>query len=117
METINVNEITTQEWCHMGYKKANEILEPMPLLKRLEVLQNAPPSMTPYEYWIRASKAELMQWYMNALTTRSCLGHSKAQGNEDAVNEYWELMKKYKIPVPSNEVAYILGVFNGAGSY
>lgn len=117
METTKEKaKFTTKEWSDMGYKKANEILEPMSLIERLEVLKNTPSSMTPFEYWIRKSKAELMQWYMNALTTCSCGGHGKGERNEQAVEKYEKLMKQYKIPVPSDEVSYILGVFNGEGS-
>lgn len=115
MTTLNVLP-TTKEWATMGYEKANEILAPMPLIERLEALQNAPSSMLPYEYWIRKSKAELMQWYMNAKTTCSCGGHGKGQRNEDAVKYYSELMGKYSVPTPPNEICYILGIFNGEGS-
>lgn len=114
--TDEKTKITTREWSDMGYLKANEILKPMPLIERLEALQNAPSSMTPYEHWIRVSKAELMQWYMNALTTQSCGGHGKAQRNEMAVAEYKVLMQKYKVPVPPSEISYVLGIFNGEGS-
>lgn len=112
----NQPKYTREEWRDMGYEKANAILKPMPLLERLEALQNAPESMTPYEHWIRKSKAELMQWYMNALTTCSCGGHGKANANERAVKEYSELMQKYNIPKPPSEICYILGEFNGEGS-
>ena len=114
--TIEPKEITRKEWSEMGYEKANELLEPMPLFQRLEVLQNVPPSMTPFEYWIRKSKADLMQCYMNAKTTCSCGGHGKAERNERAVVRYLELMEKYSVPVPSNEVSYVLGIFNGEGA-
>jgi hypothetical protein len=107
---------TTKEWCDMGHEKANEILSPMPVIERLEALQNAPTSMVPYKYWIQKSKAELMQWYMNAYTTCSCIGRSKAERNEDAVKYYSELMEKYGVPKPASEICYILGVFNGEGS-
>ena len=112
----SVNPISQKEWATMGYEKANEILSPMPLIERLEALRTAPSSMLPYEYWIKKSKSELMQWYMNALTTRSCLGHGKRRANDDAVEEYLELMKKYEVPVPPNNIAYILGEYNGEGS-
>ena len=114
METMT--NYTTKDWSEMGYKKANEILEPMPLLKRLKVLQDAPSSMTPYSEWIRRSKAELMQWYMNAKATCSCGGHQKGYRNEQLVKKYAELMEKYAIPIPANEICYILGVFNGNGA-
>lgn len=107
---------TEEEWRGLGHVKANEILKPMPLIERLEVLQNAPSSMTPYEHWIRVSKAELMQWYMNAKTTCSCGGHSKGMANENAVQDYLELMKKYNVPTPSSDICHILGVYNGDGS-
>jgi hypothetical protein len=108
---------TNQDWAKMGYEKANEILAPMPLLERLEALQNAPSSMTPYEYWIRRSKAQLMQWYMNAWRTCACGGHHKGRMNDQAVEEYLVLMKKYNVPIPPNEICSILGIFNGEGSY
>lgn len=109
-------EFTTKEWSDMGYEKANALLEPINPLVRLEILQNAPSSMTPYEEWIRRSKAEIIQWYMNALKTCSCGGHGKGERNEQAVKEYKVLMEKYSIPVPSSEISYILGIFNGEGS-
>lgn len=112
----NQPKYTREEWRDMGYEKANAILKPMPLLERLEALQNAPESMTPYEHWIRKSKAELMQWYMNALTTCSCGGHKKGERNEQAVKQYSELMQKYNVPTPPREICYILGEFNGEGS-
>ena len=114
--TTEKTSITTKEWATMGYEKANEILSSMPCIERLEALQNAPSSMLPYEYWIRKSKAELMQYYMNAVTTQSCLGHSKAQRNEDAANSYLELMSKHNVPTPANDICYILGEFNGEGA-
>lgn len=107
---------TTKEWATMGYEKANEILASMPLLERLEALQNAPSSMLPFGGWIKESKAELMQWYMNAFATCSCSGHGKGERNENAVKYYAELMKKYSVPTPASEICYILGVFNGEGS-
>lgn len=110
-------KLTKEEWYKLGYEKANEILGPMPLLKRLEILQNTPQSVLPYDYWLRKSKAELMQWYMNALTTHySCGGHWKAARNEERAEEYKELMKKYKVPVPPNEISFVLGEFNGDGT-
>lgn len=115
MTTEKLN-ITKKEWFGMGYEKANELLAPMPLLERLEVLQNTPESMTPYKYWIKKSKAELMNWYMNARATCSCGGHGKAQRNEDAVKHYSELMQKYNVPIPPSEICYILGEFNGDGA-
>lgn len=115
MTTEKLN-IPAKEWASMGYEKANELLAPMALIERLEVLQNVPASMVPYEYWIRKSKAELMQLYMNAFTTQSCLGHSKAERNERAANNYLELMAKYNVPTPPSDICYILGIFNGAGS-
>ena len=114
--TTSQLEISTKEWAEMGHQKANEILESLPLLQRLSVLQNTPQAMCPYEEWVRRSKAELIQWYMNAMTTCSCGGRGKMQRNEDAVREYSEVMKKYNIPKPSSDICYILGIFNGAGA-
>ena len=116
METKTKIPSTTKEWSEIGYVKANEILSSTPLIERLELLQNTPSSMTPYEHWIRKSKAELMQWYMNALTTCSCGGHGKGQRNEMAVKEYLDLMNKYGVPKPSREIVNILRIFNGEGS-
>lgn len=109
--------ISRTEWASMGYEKANQILSSIPLIERLEVLQDVPSTHVPFEHWIRVSKAELMQWYMNALVTSSCIGHSKSERNMESANQYLELMNKYNVPVPSNDVCYILGVFNGDGSY
>lgn len=107
---------TYEQWRSMGYEKANEILSKMTLLERLEALQGAPTEMTPYKYWLKKSKAQLMGWYMNALCTCSCIGHTKGRMNDEAVEEYLQLMKKYEIPVPPNEISYVLGEFNGEGS-
>ena len=114
---MNTHETTIYKWKEMGRKEANEILSQMPLRERLESLQDAPETMTPYSYWIKKSKAELMQWYMNAQCTRSCGGHFKGQMNDEFVKEYTLLMEKYDVPTPSKEVSYILGEFNGAGSF
>ena len=113
---MNVKEITTQQWAAMSHEQANEILAPLPLVERIDALTKTPSSMVPYEYWIRKSKAELMQCYMNAITTQSCLGHSKAERNEQAANHYLQLMIEYNIPIPPKEICYILGEFNGYGS-
>jgi hypothetical protein len=100
----------------MGYQKVNPIMEQIETIDRLEVLQNCPLNHLPFDYWLKKSKQELMQFYMNAMVTTSCLGHWKAERNEGRVKYYGELMAKYKVPKPSQEVAYLLGNFNGKGS-
>ena len=119
METTqnDYSKLTISQWANIGYKKANEILAPMDLFERLEILKNTPSSMLPYEHWIRQSKKELMQRYMNAFVTMSCMGHWKGERNVQLCNTYLKKMKEHNVPVPKNKVIYILGVFNGEGSY
>ena len=106
-----------EDWKTMDYKRANEILSALPLIERLEVLMGTPNEMTPYGHWLKVSKVELVTWYMNASVTCSCLGHSKGQRNESAVKEYLQLMEKFNCPIPPMEITYLLGIFNGKGSY
>lgn len=107
---------TWQEWKDMDSKKASEILYAMPLLDRLETLQNTPTDRNPFEWQFKLSRRELMEWYMNAYATTSCLGHDKGQRNEALVKRYGELMVKYRIPIPPAEICWVLGKFNGEGS-
>jgi hypothetical protein len=116
METEIKESYTFNEWRDMDSKKATEILQAMSLLERLEVLENVPRSNNPFEWHISESKRELMQYYMNAFATCSCLGHSKGARNESLVKWYGELMQKYDIPIPPNEICWVLGNFNGKGS-
>lgn len=109
--------LTSQEWRALGHEKANEILEPMEPVERLEVLKNAPPTMLPYEYWIAKSKRDLIHYYMNAKSTCSCLGHWKGQQNDFLCEKYRKEMERFNVPIPSDEIAYALGIFNGKGSY
>jgi hypothetical protein len=115
----NPMTFTSQEWKDMGYidsAKASELLQSMPLLERLEVLQNTPLHHSPFEWHYKKAKKEIIQWYMNARATCSCTGHSKAARNEALVKKYGELMKKYNIPLPPDEICWVLGVFNGDGA-
>ena len=90
----------------------------MKLLEKLEALENAPKMRCPIGHHHKLSCAELMQWYMNAQETfYSCNGNNKANQNQRLANYYKELMVKYKIPIPSNDICFVLGQFNGKGSY
>lgn len=125
MEDLNVNEMThkelkamtSKEWRSLGYVVANEILSPMKPIQRLEVLKNAPSRMTPYEQWIKRSKSQIIQFYMNARVTCSCGGHWKGEQNARLVGEYSKTMKTHNIPMPSSDICYVMGIFNGEGSY
>jgi len=114
MKTVKT---TNYNWKEMDRKEAEKILSEMPLRERLESLQDAPETITFYKVWIRESKAELIQWYMNAQCTRSCGGHFTGQMNDNFVKEYTLLMEKYDVPIPSKKVCYVLGEFNGDGSF
>ena len=113
--------ITQEEWKNLKLEEVNEIFEAITSpIERLELLQTIPQfydTENPYRYWIKSSKAELIQWYMNAYRTRSCGGHHKGKMNDNYVTEYLKYMKKYEVPVPPNEITYIMGQFNGKGSY
>jgi hypothetical protein len=115
-EGFGNSNLTLQEWREMDSKKASEILLAMSLLERLEVLKNTPNYTSPFEFIFKKAKRELMEWYMNARATCSCLGHAKGARNESLVRKYGELMKKHGIPIPSDEVCFVLGIFNGNGA-
>ena len=114
--SIDPKTFSFEQWRTMDSQKAKEILQAMPLLDRLEVLQNTPRSNNPFEWEFKKSKKEIMQWYMNAKSTCSCGGHGKGARNEALVKWYGELMEKYGIPIPPNEICWVLGDFNGKGS-
>jgi|TARA_R110002074_G_scaffold140865_4_gene287144 hypothetical protein len=109
--------MNSKEWRSLGHVIANEILSPMKPIERLEVLKNAPSSMLPYEHWIRKSKSQIMQFYMNAQSTRSCGGHHKGAMNDRAVVNYERVMEAHEIPIPERKICSIMGIFNGEGSY
>ena len=114
--SIDPKTFSFEQWRTMDSQKAKEILQAMPLLDRLEVLQNTPRSHNPFEWIFKQSKKEIMQWYMNAKATCSCGGHGKGARNEALVKWYGELMEKYGIPIPPNEICWVLGQFNGEGA-
>jgi len=116
METENKVSYTFNEWREMDSTKAAEILQAMPLFERLEALQNAPHYQSPFEWHFKKCKRELMEWYMNARATCSCLGHAKGARNEALVKKYGEVMNKYYIPIPPDNICFVLGVFNGNGA-
>ena len=110
-------KITKKEWSKMHYTIANDLLKPLDPEKRLEVLQNAPKNMLPYEGWIKKSKQDILQRYMNArVTAAQCLGHTKANMNAGRITYYHNYILEYNIPMPSDKVIYLLGDFNGKGS-
>jgi hypothetical protein len=111
-----MDNLKIEDWKTMGSERANEILSSLPLIKRLEVLQETPNEMTPYGHWLKVSKIQLVSWYMNAQQTSICLGHKKRDRNNIAVEEYLQLMEKYNCPTPSREMASLFGIFNGEGS-
>jgi hypothetical protein len=115
-EGFGNSKLTSNEWRVMDSKKASELLLAMPLLERLEVLQTTPRYDSPFEWHYKKAKRELMEWYMNARATCSCGGHSKGARNEALVKKYGELMKNYNIPIPPDEICWVLGVFNGNGA-
>ena len=108
---------TLKEWSEMGFEKANQILEPLNPVQRLEALEDTPQSHCPFEEWIRHTKAEIMQLYMNAKKTYwGANGHGKAERNLAASKYYIDIMNKYKIPIPPDNIATIMGSFNGKGA-
>lgn len=117
LQIKEATDYTKQEWLEMGYEKANLILEPLNSVKRLEALQNTPQSHHPYEEWIRRSKSEIMHKYMNAKKTYwGAGGHGKAERNLAAAKYYIDVMNKYNIPIPPDNIATIIGSFNGEGA-
>lgn len=108
---------TMNEWQQLSCEQANQILQPLDAIERLKELTTAPDG-TPYDEWKRKSKAELMQWYMNAYITCKCAaGHNKAHMNEVKQDSYFDAMQQYNVPIPSHEIICVLGKFNGEGSY
>ena len=109
---------TEKEWRELNYSQINELFQSMKLVEKLEILENAPKWFSSIGHHHKLSCAELMQCYMNAQQTfYSCNGNNKANQNQRLANYYKELMVKYKIPIPSIDICFVLGEFNGKGSY
>lgn len=118
MKTQITIPATEKEWRSLSDEQIHEIFKPMEIKDRLNVLKTAPTMYRLIGYYERITKAELMQRYMNATTTYyEALGHKKADANKWIAEDYKKLMKKHKIPVPNNDICFVLGQFNGQGSY
>lgn len=118
METQITIPATEKEWRSLTDEQIHEIFKPMELKERLNVLRNAPKMYRLIGYYDQITRAELMQRYMNATTTYyGAMGHKKADANKWIADGYKELMEEHKIPVPNNEICFVLGKFNGEGSY
>tara|TARA_R110002020_G_scaffold309888_1_gene525758 strand:+ start:334 stop:717 length:384 start_codon:yes stop_codon:yes gene_type:complete len=98
--------------------EVDKILEPLSLMDKIRIMKdNFPLSMRYPEYLYKMFRAEIMQYYMNALTTYyGALGHNKADMNEFRKDKYEDFMKEMNIPIPAKEVSFVLGQFNGKGS-
>lgn len=109
---------THQEWRSLTDEQIHEIFTPMKLGDRLNVLNTAPKEYRLIGYYDKLTRSQVMQRYMNAIITYyQCLGHKKADSNKWVAETYKTLMETHQIPVPSNDICFVLGVFNGEGSY
>ena len=109
---------TEKEWRSLTDEQIHEIFQPMELKERLNVLKSAPKMYRLIGYYDKLTRAQLMQRYMNATTTYyECLGHKKADSNRWIADSYKSLMEEHGIPVPSIDICFVLGSFNGEGSY
>jgi hypothetical protein len=106
-----------KEWRNLKDSQIDEILEPMGLVEKLMALRETDRSSRHLGYLYGKYRAELMQMYMNAITTYyGAGGHKKAESNKWLSEGYKEAMIELKMPIPSIEICFVLGQFNGKGS-
>jgi hypothetical protein len=109
---------TEQEWRSLTDEQIHEIFTPMKLGDRLNVLSIAPKMYRLIGYYDKLTRSQVMQSYMNAMITYyKCSGHKKADQNKWRAETYKTLMETHKIPIPCNDICFVLGDFNGDGSY
>jgi hypothetical protein len=109
---------TEVKWRDLSDVEIDEFLASFNLIEKLKVLQDNSPNMWRYsEYLYKKYQSELMTSYMNARVTYSnSLGNKKSERNKYISEYYKNAMIDLKIPIPSDEICWILGVFNGVGS-
>ena len=106
------------KWRDLSDSEIDEFLAPFNLIEKLKVLQDNSPNMWRYsEYLYEKYKAELMTKYMNArVTYAQSLGNQKSERNKWQSENYKNAMIDLKIPIPADEICWVLGKFNGDGS-
>jgi hypothetical protein len=109
---------TKVNWRDLSDSQIDEFLASFNLIEKIKVLQDNSPTMWRYsDYLYKKYKAELMTAYMNARVTYSqSIGNNKSDRNRSVCENYKNSMVELKIPIPSDEICWILGVFNGVGS-
>ena len=109
---------TKVKWRDLSDGEIDEFLASFNLIEKLKVLQDNSPNMWRYsEYLYKKYKAELMTSYMNARVTYSqSLGNKKSERNKWQSENYKNAMIDLKIPIPADEICWVLGGFNGDGS-
>ena len=66
-----------------------------------------------YDEMLTLTTAQLQQYRANAISTCSCLGHKKADRNDNLVRLYTEVLESRHVK-PDDSIE---GSFNGEGSY
>ena len=118
-----INNMTTitktkQEWRSLTDEQIHEIFMPMKLGDRLNVLMTAPKEYRLIGYYDKLTRSQVMQIYMNCIITYyKAGGHNKAETNKWRAESYKNLMEIHNIPIPCNDICFVLGEFNGDGSY
>jgi hypothetical protein len=109
---------TEVKWRDLSDGEIDEFLASFNLIEKLKVLQDNSPNMWRYsEYLYKKYKAELMTSYMNARVTCSqSLGNKKTERNRSICEYYKNAMIDLEIPIPADNICWVLGVFNGLGS-
>ena len=71
--------------------------------------------MTDFE---NVSTETLCEWLANCtLTAAQCLGHGKANANEQKAAMISDELQRRNIQVPDKKELYAVGIFNGKGSW
>lgn len=106
-----------KEWRNLTDSQIDEILEPMGLVEKLMCLRETDRGFRHLGYLDGKYRAELMQHYMNAIQTYyTAGGRKKAESNKWLSEGYKEAMVELKMPIPSIEICFVLGQFNGKGT-
>jgi hypothetical protein len=104
-------------WAEMPTDQAKQLLLNMSTIDRLEAMEDAPTIGNLYEHLRKLSSKELIQMYMNArITCAMCGGHAKANANFIQTQYLRELIEWYNLPVPNDDICFIMGEFNSIGS-
>jgi hypothetical protein len=117
-ETVKTSVPAFKEWRNLKDSQIDEILEPMGLVEKLMALRETDRHYRYLGHLDKKYRAELMQMYMNTITTHyGAGGHKKAEVNKWLAEGCKEAMIELKMPIPSNEICFVLGQFNGKGSF